>query len=383
LIRLKLRPEVVDPAFLVVFMNGSHGALQRKRFANGVNLFNVNMEELDYFDIPCPQPAVQTYIGNKVRQAERLRTWARTLEAEAEGLLAAALGAGPSDWLGSLRVSGILPSGGFRTRVPANLIRGRLNPDGYHPELREISVQASEQPLFRRLPELAAIVTEQRERLKAGKSLTAYISILHVDGNGFIDINAATSHVPESDGRECFAGDVLVSGINPSANRIGVCAQCQGRVACSPEFSILRPTGEVEANYLAFALRSVPCLHQLIHLGQGTSSSRRRVEEIELEDLWVPVIAEHQKVTQQLASRQICVGFASALTGAAKLLVEGLIDGHISEADLQEAHANRIKDEEILRRLTAKGLDVADEPPLFPDLAKLEEALANAGGPAT
>jgi len=368
LIRVRLRREIADPAFFTMFMNCSHGALQRKRFANGVNLFNVNMEELDYFDIPCPEPTVQAYIGDKVRQAERLRAWARTLEADAERCLTAALGARPNDWLAGLGVSGILQSGGFRTRVPANLIRGRLDPDGYHPELREISVRASGQALFRRLPDLADIVTEHRERLKPGKSLKAYISILHVDGNGFIEMNAAASHAPESDGRECIAGDVLLSGINPSANRIGVCEERQGRIACSPEFSILRPSGEVEADYLAFALRSVPCLHQLIHLGQGTSSSRRRIEEIELEDVRVPVIPEHKEVAKQIAFRQLCVGLAGALTTAAKLLVEGLIDGKVSEADLKAGHTNREADRAILRQLTVKRLDIADEPLLFPDL---------------
>jgi type I restriction enzyme S subunit len=76
------------------------------------------------------------------------------------------------------------------------------------------------------------------------------------------------------------------------------------------------------------------------------------------------------------------IRYAQRLTTAAKLLIEGLIDGKLTEADLQAAHTDRDADRTILRRLTAKGLDVADEPLLFPDLAQLEMALADAGGRA-
>jgi type I restriction enzyme S subunit len=372
-----------DFDYLAAFLFGNYGRRQLERRSLGSIIQYLGISDSKTVLFPKLGDNAQAYIGDKVRQAERLRAWARTVELEADQLLAAALGASPTDWLAGLRVSGLLPSGGFSTRVPAQLIRGRLDADGYHPELREISLRASGQPLFRQLPELVEIVTDQRERVKGGNSLLAYISILHVDTRGFIDFDAAASHTPESDGRECFPGDVLLSGINPAANRIGVCPDRQGRLACSPEFSILRPSGDVTADYLAFALRSIPCLHQLIHLGQGTSSSRRRIEEVELRDLWVPVITEHDAVAKQFALRQICIGFGGALTTAAKFLVEGLIDGKVSQADLQAAHTDREADRAILRRVTTKGLDVTDEPPLFPDLAQLERALADAGGPAT
>ena len=68
------------------------------------------------------------------------------------------------------------------------------------------------------------------------------------------------------------------------------------------------------------------------------------------------------------------------LTTAAKLLVEALIEGQVAEADLIAAQKaleaeDRTADREILSRLTRKGMDVAGEPPLFPDLDGLYNAL--------
>jgi len=64
----------------------------------------------------------------------------------------------------------------------------------------------------------------------------------------------------------------------------------------------------------------------------------------------------------------------------AKLLVEALIEGHLTESELkvaQEAleHGDRGPDRAILARLTRKGIDVPGEPPLFPDLDALYRAI--------
>lgn len=68
------------------------------------------------------------------------------------------------------------------------------------------------------------------------------------------------------------------------------------------------------------------------------------------------------------------------LTTSAKLLVEALIEGQATESDLIAAQKMLEKgdlsaDREILSRLTRKGMDIAGEPPLFPDIDGLYNAL--------
>ena len=68
------------------------------------------------------------------------------------------------------------------------------------------------------------------------------------------------------------------------------------------------------------------------------------------------------------------------LTTAAKYLVEALIEGKITETELENAQTALQKgdiepDKAILAKLTRKGYDIANEPPLFPDLDALYQAI--------
>jgi type I restriction enzyme S subunit len=72
---------------------------------------------------------------------------------------------------------------------------------------------------------------------------------------------------------------------------------------------------------------------------------------------------------------------AHHLTSAAKLLIEALINGKISAAELVSAQEALVRgdnsiDRVLLSRLTRQGLDVSGSPPLFPDLDALYSLLA-------
>ena len=373
-----VRRALVDPYYLVTALSSTYAATARTRVRTNLNVEFLSPTDLMSLDLPLPRSKdSQTYIGNKVRQALRLRECANRIDMTAELALASALGSDPSKWVADCEAAGMWPNGGFRTRVSFDNIRGRIDPAGYHPELRAIGKRArSTNALFRRLPDVASIVTEQRKRIASDAQCNAYISILHVDERGVVDMTAAAAHRPDSDGRLCLAGDVLLSGINPAANRVGVCRDVAGVAACSPEFSILVSNHDIHPHYLAFVLRSKPCLRQLIHLGQGTSSSRRRIEEAELETLWVPIIANSGVVGAALSNAQSYRQFSSRLIDTAKVLVEQLINRSISDEQLSTAqHAldrgDRSLDRAILSRLTEDGLDIARKPPLFADLDAL------------
>jgi hypothetical protein len=70
---------------------------------------------------------------------------------------------------------------------------------------------------------------------------------------------------------------------------------------------------------------------------------------------------------------------AERLITAARLLVEALIDGQLSEDDLKAAElqlerGNRELDRAILSRITVSGVDMEGAPPLFIDLDALYAA---------
>jgi type I restriction enzyme S subunit len=366
-----VRCERVDPYYLATFLNSVVGQKEIRRQTKGAVIRHLHLEDLREVEIPEFSEQAQRYIGDKLRQAERLRERARILDAMSKDVLTEALGESDESWVSGAGPTGLIPSGGFRTRVIAAHLRGRLDPGGYHPELTAISNRAATSPGFVSLAEVADLVTDTRERTSAKYAPNAYISILHVLSGGYIDMIAAGVHQPESDGRVCAPGDVLLSGINPAANRIAVCPEPSGRVACSPEFSILRVRPSVDPHFLAFALRSQVCLRQLLHLGQGTSSSRRRIDEAELSALWVPICPQQQRVGAWMATRQACIAASFALTHAAGIIVGLLMEGRIADADLTDAQkaletGNRSADRSILQALLLG--DDSDAKPLIPDL---------------
>ena len=307
----------IDSSYLVVFLNSPYGQSQLQRLSGGAIFDHVSLYAVPEVRIYEPSPLTQRYIGDKVRQAERLRERARVLDRVCTATLAKVLGESEESWVVRAGPTGLLPSGGFRTRVGAARLRGRLDSAGYHPELTAISDRAANAQRFVPLLELADLVTETRARTSAKSAPAAYISILHLLDGGYVDSAAAARHQPESDGRTCVPGDVLLSGINPAANRVAVCADQSGDIACSPEFSILQARPGVDPHYLAFALRSLVCLRQLVHLGQGTSSSRRRIDEAELPALWVPICPDQQRVGSWMSTRQACMAASSGLRLAA------------------------------------------------------------------
>lgn len=328
----------LDSYYAVAFLQSKYGRPQLERWEQGNAQPHLSNDGVKSLLFPSPRSTdAQRYIGDKVREAERLRERTRVLDEKSKAALAELLGETDESWVSGTGATGLLPSGGFRTRVDAGRIRGRLDPSGYHPELTAISNRAASSRSFVPLLEVADLVTDVRAKTSSQSALSAYISVLHVLQAGFVDMVAASRYQPESDGRLCGPGDVLLSGINPAANRVGVCPDQSGRVACSPEFSILRARSGVDPHYLAFALRSQVCLRQLLHLGQGTSSSRRRIDEAELPALLVPISPQQHRIGEWMAKRQDCAAASSALTLVARLLVEGLIDGHLAEADLVAA----------------------------------------------
>jgi len=195
---------------------------------------------------------------------------------------------------------------------------------------------------FQPIEVVAEDVSKQRRRYVRDKYGSAYfVSILHLNNKGVVDLKEAETHFPVSSGIVCHAGDVLFSGINPRQNRIAVWTE-ECRALCSAEFSIYRARKGFSPFYLAFVWRSVYCLNQLEALTRGTSSSRRRLKEEDFAELLVPVLSSDD---QALIARdeQQAVSFdtrAADLIREAKADVEALIKGRL---DVEGIVAGRVR----------------------------------------
>lgn len=341
--------ELVNPSFLTAYLNSNTGQLQVFKQTVGSTRQAVDYIGISKIRIPIPDQQIQTYIAQKIDLSEKCRETATAYVSDALSILESELGGSLEDILGGVKQKGIFENGGFSVTVEPDLIRNRLDPIGYHPEL--LSIQKTfhlQKSKYRRLGNHIKLTTNERRRVNSSSSY--FVSVLHVDNKGYLDRGAASEYYPESPGREAKPDDILVSCINPAANRIAVCDDMKGTIACSPEFAILE-SKELPPHYLAFVLRSDLVYRQMIHLGKGTSSSRRRIDEEELLDLEIPVVSRADEIATLIKKRQKLISIAFQLTTEAKADVEALIEGKLDNAAIMSGKLKAPTWEDIEKEL--------------------------------
>jgi len=138
------------------------------------------------------------------------------------------------------------------------------------------------------LSELASLESDARKVKKASPDW-AYISILHVIGEGILDAAAAVTNCPKTPGVPVNPGEVLLSRINPRNPRVIVAPDLGRPMLCSSEFEVLKPIGDLDAYGLAFMLLTDAVTAQVASLATGTSASHNRVRSEDLASVLVPV----------------------------------------------------------------------------------------------
>jgi type I restriction-modification system DNA methylase subunit len=127
-----------------------------------------------------------------------------------------------------------------------------------------------------------------RRRVETWRPGQLFISVLHVLGEGLLDLAAVAEHRPVTPGFPVSPGEVIVSRINPRIPRILVVPDLKSGLLCSAEFEILVPKSGVSAFALAYVLRSEVVQRQILALTAGTSASHSRVKPRMFCDIQVP-----------------------------------------------------------------------------------------------
>jgi len=335
----------IDSRYISTFLNSKYGQAQIQKHKVGATRNAIDYAGVKALKLPLPPRLVQEYVGTKVRLAECCRIQARELRQEAQRRLITGVGIDVKEATQILegrhfRVLAIRPETAL---VDPILISTRVDPAAYSPvRLGLLDLFEDARSKFQPIEVVAEDVSKQRRRYVRDKYGSAYfVSILHLNNKGVVDLKEAETHFPVSSGIVCHAGDVLFSGINPRQNRIAVWTE-ECRALCSAEFSIYRARKGFSPFYLAFVWRSVYCLNQLEALTRGTSSSRRRLKEEDFAELLVPVLSSDD---QALIARdeQQAVSFdtrAADLIREAKADVEALIKGRL---DVEGIVAGRVR----------------------------------------
>ena len=144
----------------------------------------------------------------------------------------------------------------------------------------------------------------RRREAQAYTEDSYFISVLHIIGEGILDISGIKSYQPVTPGLPVEPGEVLVSRINPRIPRVVVVPDLGRKILCSSEYEILAPRAGVSPYILAFALLSPFVQKQIQSLTAGTSASHSRIKPQKIYDVLVPDLrfAEEQETIKKLVS---------------------------------------------------------------------------------
>lgn len=127
-----------------------------------------------------------------------------------------------------------------------------------------------------------------KRRLEKYRPGAFFISVLHVIGEGMLDVVSVKNYRPITPGLAVNPGEVIISRLNPRIPRVLVVPDLGQPMLCSSEFEILRPLKGVSSYSLAYMLMSPVVQEQINSLTAGTSASHSRVKADKLYEIQIP-----------------------------------------------------------------------------------------------
>lgn len=356
LARIRIDPNKADPHYVLSFLACGVGERLLRREVSGSVQAGINLEDLRLVEAPMPDKHAQHYIGSKVRQAEGLREWARAAEASFRG----AVGLDVPDASGRGRHSRVASSD-----LDADLNAGRFTPD-------RLEVRRALQRVGARRVEDFAIIATDNDANPSPRS-----RYLGLDGISSNSIDLALQRFDQagvSGTCRVLPRGAAISKLRPYLNKAAFVPGGVGHVVGSTELLCVR-SDDVHPAFVYGVLKLDTTLRQLNPVASG--ATHPRVGPDEVLDLLVPWHDDHERLGETLERAQRAYFGARALVGAARLLVEALIERKVTEAELIAAGKDPTADRALLSRLRDDGLDGEGEP-LFTDLDALDALLAEA-----
>lgn len=356
-----------DPQYVSAVINSKLGFNQFIRSSKTGVITNLHLEEIKETFIPQPSKTAQVYIGNKFRQAELLREWAKSLEDKFVDTLKCNF---PEAFENHA-------SGKKHTKAVPSNITYTLNPGAFNEE----RLRVQHYLLKNKGVKLSSMVNISGETTSSYLPETTYIGLNSIESNscqlspstiGKENVTGASRLLPEGP---------VVAKLRPYLNKVSYIPKWLEGSVGSTELLCVQPKGDLSAWYLYGVLKSEATLKQIKPVATG--ATHPRIDKYDLSEVIIPVVTEHESLGLLLEKSQKAYFESSRLTEAAKLLVESLIEGKVTEIEIITAqqdleNEDNTKDKAILSKLTDKGYAVKEAKPLFTDLDGLYELLEEA-----
>ena len=376
LYKASINQNKADTHYVLAFLKSGNGQVLKDRLTSNTIINYIAKDALysiPVFKIPL---VAQKYIGEKVRQAERLRAWAKQIEINTHEVFNTSIA-----WDESVLD---VKNYGY---VKLAELDGRLDLKYNSPErlaiLRHLKKQRIEASPLASICSISAMIgwkglttefyRESGPWLLRGvefkKGVIDTESLLCVDEFKYNE--QPQIHLEE--------GDVAFSKDGTIGKAI-VIPKLGNRLAAGSTIARLRMKGSSNPYYLEFALSHSIVQAQIDSFATGIAQPHITQEWIA--KLEIPRVDCEEKIAEYWNMHHLALNSAKSLTKLASLLIEDLIEGQLTESQLVSAQqaldaGDDSLDRVLLERMTADGID-ADSDPLFDDIDQLYQLLDQA-----
>jgi type I restriction enzyme S subunit len=380
--RLRVDESLIDPYYLVSFLSSQIGSRILTREITGSVQAGINLEDLRVISVPMFDSFVQTYIGNKVCQAELLRALSKKISKKLEEKINSifSLDQKPDNLNLGRKINSI------------ELTENRLDPQYYGAvELWAEHKIMNGMHSYKKLSELTSRIKDgpggwgisTNDYIPSGVPIIRSVNLIEGECDLSDCVYISKEKHKELKSHEAKPNSVLLS-VRGTVGRSAVFNDIYYKTAslnaavvtidCKKELNpyflsafLNSEVGRIQANRIA---------NGAVQLNMNLTETGANLIPLPPENIQNEIELVYKKL---LDTRRI----VSSLTSASKLIVEALIEGQITEAQLIQAQqaldeGNNNKDKVILNKLTDKGYLAESGKPLFNDLDKLYELLDEA-----
>lgn len=369
LIALRIKPSW-DSYYICGFLNSSHGRKQSKRHQRGTIIQGLSVFDIPQFVIPKYEQLAQKYIGDKVRQAEQLRAWAKRLRSFVDNKL------------NGLNLP-INEPPELLNRVSAQTMEDRLDPRPYRTHYLNLVREIEKLPH----DSISSVVglasgcpVSSKDFLdNAGIPL---VRIRNIGFDDFIGLDTGVSKDVYQEATKYQAKEKMIVVGMDGIFRSQFFVADELPMLVNQRVAMLTPQ-KIRGELLTHWLNRPEGQMQLNQWAVKTT-----VEHTSLYDIGrvlIPRLDEslENKLADELLNARLAYRNAKFLTQVAKTLVEALIEGQLNEQQLIQAQqalddGDNSLDQTILSKLSSEGYAIEGATPLFSDIDELYRLLENA-----
>lgn len=363
--------------YVLAFLKSKHGQVLKNRLTSNTIINYIAKDALYSIPLFAAESDVQKYIGDKVRQAEQLRAWAKLAETHVKQYHQALVP--QQSRLNFAKIVRVVSPVRMSERLDAHFYPGVV--DEY---LR------LHQGKFKQLGKLCVTVYNGQTQPEADTADSCkQITVTNLSSS-FLGGTPREVEVPGKKDKFLKAYDILMCNAAHNKTYIGkdlAFVHSEAAILPSTEVMTIRvDRNQVPASYVRAYLLSKLGYAQIQSTIRGITA-HSYPDDMTLLDIYVPDVPDKDKeewfaCDEKLKLAGKACEVATQLTNAAKFLVEALIEGQLTEAELitaekaLQAGTDRL-DRYILSRLNTDGID-GQGPALFSDLDELYRLLAQA-----